>query len=497
MSDFLHGAYGNVSAVANRITERGAAFVYIGTAPVHTLENGANNKNVPVVVSDMDEARSLFGYSDDWAKYTLCEAMYYHLTYKGVGPLVLINVLDPATNIASSGGTATKTPANGRVTLTDAENIILDTIVVKTGAGQDAETKTKGTDYRLSYDADAKIITIQEVTAGSLGTSALTITYSLIDASSVTNAQVIGTSNGMGQNTGIQAVANVYAKTGLVPSFLAAPGFSSVKAIHDALAEISQKINGHWDAYIYADLPLMDGATPLTLETVSTYKEANGYNRKNETVFFPMMSGKDGKKYHTSVLAAGNLQELIINNDGIPYNTCSNTPCDLIENLYMGESNVDNVYDDRIINNYLNRYGITSAAYMGGQWVIWGGYSAEFNENNKTSVNVSETNMMMLYYVSNDFQMRRSADVDKPLTPNDVLSIAAQEQTRLDALLSIGALIYGTVERSMSRQAMSDILEGGHRFSFKIQATPLARKLIADVAWTEEGFTTYFSEEAA
>lgn len=497
MSEYLHGAYGEVNAAGTRVTdEGGGAIVYIGTAPVHTLPGGAGNVNRPIAVRDLSEAKALFGYSNDWASYTLCEAMYAHLQLKGVGPIVLINVLDPATHTASSGGTVSKTPENGRFTITDAESIVLDSIVIQTQDSTPA-TKVKGTDYMLSYDADRKIITVIELTAGALGSAALTVTYDLIDVSKVTGGAVIGSTDDLGTNTGLYAVRNVYPMTGYIPAYLAAPGFSSIKAVHDEMYTVSRKINDHWDAYLFADLPLLNGNTPLTMETAATYKEANGYNHENEEVFFPLAVGTDGKKYHLSVLAAANFQELLIENDGVPFKTHSNTVCDIIENLYMGEANIGKVWDDPIINKHLNRNGICSAAFMGGQWVLWGCHSADYNQSNKDSVNVADVNRMMLYYISNDFQYRRRVDVDKPMTINDIQRIVAEEQMRLDGLKSIGALIYGEVRMDASREAQSDVVAGNFRFIFDVQATPLAHSLKAIVNWTEAGFATYFAEMAA
>ena len=97
MSEYLHGAYGQIQPIAARVAEKSQnAMIYVGTAPVHQVAGGADNVNTPIVVNNMAEAMKYFGYSDDWSKYTLCEAMHVHLENKGVGPLVLINVLDPA-----------------------------------------------------------------------------------------------------------------------------------------------------------------------------------------------------------------------------------------------------------------------------------------------------------------------------------------------------------------------------------------------------------------
>ena len=502
MSDYLHGAYGVVQSAGNRVADGGkGAIVYIGTAPVHQLALASGESypvNKPILVNNIAEAKAAFGYSDDWDKYTLCEAMHVHFDLNGVGPLVLINVLDPtkADHKNTTIVTGDKTPANGRIVIASAEDIILESVVIKT-KDQTPVTKVKGTDYTIAYNADRQQIVITEIGTG-LGTSALTVEYYTIKPSGVIAADVIGTTDGMGLNTGLYCVNDVYPKTGMIPSYMGAPGFSSNTSVHSVMYAVSKKINGHWDAYMFVDLPLADGnGTALTLATVSTYKEGNGFNKENETVFFPLALGTDGKKYHLSVLAAENFQGLLIQNDGIPYMVASNTACPVIQNLYMGAANTGRLYDDQIINKYLNSNGIASACYTAGRWCIWGCHSAQYNQTDGTAVNVSETNIMMLFYVSNDFQARRSYNVDKPLTANDIKTIIAEEQTRIDALKSIGALIYGEVKLNASAQAKADIVTGDYSFVFDLTPTPIARSLKAYVNWTDEGFETYFEALAA
>ena len=487
MADYLHGAYGQIQAVGTKVAAKSQnAIVYVGTAPVHTVAGGGENVNRPILVNNIAEARKYFGYSEEWDKYTLCEAMHAHFENNAVGPLVFINVLDPAKHKSETSGTKSLTPANGRVTIVDAEDAVLDTVEV-TG-------KTKGTDYTVQYDYKKKTITIAELTAGGLGTEALTITYDIVDPADVDSDDVIGASDGAGLNTGLFAIKNVYQETGFIPSFLLVPGFSSLPAVHSAMAQNSEKVNGHWDVYMFADIPIVDNTqTAVTLATANTWKNSNGYNRPNETVYFPLAMGTDGKIYHLSVLAAANLQSLLVEQDGIPYKTASNTECSIIRNLYLGESSTGRVYDDYLINNTLNKNGIASAAYVGGRWAIWGCHSADYSQDDGDQINVSETNRMMLYYISNDFQHRRTRNVDKPLTSNDIKTIVAEEQTRLDALVKIGALTYGEVHLNAEADARSDIMNGDYTFAFNVTTTPLAKSLTAIVNWTAYGFVTYFA----
>lgn len=493
MVDYKHGAYGRIQTAGSRVASNSqSAVVYVGTAPVQTVEGGADHVNKPVVVNNIAEARALLGYSEDWASYTLCEAMHAHLENGGIGPLVLINVLDPATHKASAKTTKTLTPKNGQIVITDAESIWMDSVSVKTGGDESATEKVKGTDYAIAYNYAKKQIVIQELSTGALGSAALTITYDTVTPSSVTAAAVIGESDGNGRNTGIWAIKNVYQKTGYIPSYLAVPGFSGDPSVHSTMIQASSKINGHWDAYVFADLPIVHNNTAITLDSAAAWKEANGYNNENETVYFPLAKGIDGQIYHLSVLAAANFQKLLLEQDGIPWRTASNTECTLIENLWLGEAYKDRVYDDGIINNKLNRHGIASAAYVGGRWAIWGCHSADFDEDNGDNINVSETNRMMLYYISNDFQHRRTADVDKPMSVNDMQTVIAEEQTRLDALITIGALIYGEVHANATADARSDMMQGDYSFVFNVTTTPLAKSLTAIVNWTDDGYVTWF-----
>lgn len=79
------------------------------------------------------------------------------------------------------------------------------------------------------------------------------------------------------------------------------------------------------------------------------------------------------------------------------------------------------------------------------------------------------------------------------MTANDLQTIIAEEQTRIDALLNIGALTRGVVALNADAQAKSDIMSGDYSFLFDITTTPLARSLTAIVNWTNEGFVTYFA----
>lgn len=486
MRQYLHGTRGEVSATPNKVADQGrSAVLYIGTAPVHTVPGGAANLHKPVAVSSFQEAAQKFGYSEDWASYTLCEAMYAHLMLGGVGPVILINVLDVEAVTTASGGSVSLTPANGRVVIPLAGDIILDSVEV-TG-------KALGTDYTLSYDHLTQRLTLRETALGSLGTAALALTYETVDPAGVTEADVIGLSDGEGRNTGIAAVKNVYQDTGYIPTLMLCPGFSEQPQVHAAMARHTRDINGHWDMHFYADLPILNGSEPMALGDVATWKKANGYTHDNEKVFFPLALGTDGRRYHLSVLCAANFQALTRDADGIPYQSASNTPCPILQNLYLGEERKDLRLDDSVINDKLTQYGIASAAFIGGQWVLWGAHAAAYDPEEADDTNLSETSLLMLYYISNDFQRRRATEIDTPMTMGRIRQIVAEEQARLDALVSTGALLFGECALNASPEAFSDMVQGDFSFKFNLTTTPLCKSMTALVNWTDDGFATYFA----
>ena len=490
MSDgYLHGAYGLTQVAGSRVAAKSQnAMVLVGTAPVHTVLGGKESVNKPILVHDIAEARRYFGYSENWNDYTLCEAMHMFLERKAVGPLVLINVLDPEKHRMADVGTRMLKPVNGRITMICAESIILDSVQVG-GFERDK-------DYAISYNFQKKTITITEILPGGLGDDAIEISYTTVDPSAVTENDVIGTSDGNGLNTGLYCMKNVYQITGYIPSFLLAPGFSSIPAVHAAMCENSRKNNNHWDAWLFVDLPLVgsDG-TALTLDNVHAWRKENGYTKQNETVCFPMIQGTDGKLYHMSVVRAANFAQLLLENEGIPYHTASNTAAPIIANLWFGKDSEKRIYDDELINRKLCRNGISSAVYMGGRFVIWGAHAADYGVENKTEENASETARMMLYYISNDFQKRRHHDVDKPLSYNDVTSIVAEEQNRLDSLVKMGALAYGDASLNADEIARSDMLSGNYVFTFSVIIAPLAKSLTAIVRWGDDGYDTQFPDD--
>lgn len=279
MSEYKHGAYGVLGeSVARASSVAETVPVYIGTAPVNLVrgwdQTGA--VGVPVKVTGALDAQAKIGHAQDWAAYTLCEAVaaHYDAGEDGIGPIYVINVLDPSTHCAKADTEATLTFAAGKAVI-DSTSIILDTLRVGAGEGT---AYAEGEDYTVSYNFAAGRATIASADPDRPIQGDVPCTWREVDPSKVTASEVA---------EAVSAVALLYQEQFAVPNILAAPGWSDSPEVYRALVAGAAKVNGHWDAYVMADLPLSD-AKKKPVDTISgaiAWKDENGYSSERSSVF--------------------------------------------------------------------------------------------------------------------------------------------------------------------------------------------------------------------
>ena len=133
---YRHGVYCSevpTSIIPPVNTEAGLPVIF-GTAPVHLASDRAD-ANKPVLCYSYAEAVEAMGYSGDWDKYTLCEAIYSQFALYNRAPIVLVNVLDPATH--KTAVSASEVAVTSKVA-TVSEPVLLDTLKVKKAAAGQA-----------------------------------------------------------------------------------------------------------------------------------------------------------------------------------------------------------------------------------------------------------------------------------------------------------------------------------------------------------------------
>ena len=223
--------------------------VVIGTAPVHLLADPAAAINKPLLVYSKAEAIAAVGYSDDFASFTLCEAISASFAVVNVAPLVLINVLDPAKHSAEMEEKTVQ--INSGVAVVEETGVLLSTLVVKNGE----ETLTAEEDYTAVYNADGTVSIVLIEGGKADGATNLTVSGKKVDASKVTAADIVGgVDAATGAETGLEVVRQVYPKLGMTPGILTAPRFSANAAVSAALQAKTKEINGVFKCVCIADV---------------------------------------------------------------------------------------------------------------------------------------------------------------------------------------------------------------------------------------------------
>ena len=483
MAEYKYGVYGVIgNDIAQNASQAGVAAVYFGTAPVNLLSDPTGTVNVPVKISNLSDAQKKLGHFSDsakWGKYTLCEAVAAHFANKNgnVGPIYVINVLDPATHKKSSKTTKSLTFANKKATI-ETDDIIISTLAI--------DDKVLGTDYTIDYDFGTGVLTITDKGAEAMTT--VSVSYDTVDTAAVTASTVIGETNEDGSVSGIAAVKLVYQTCNVIPTYLAAPGWSDQKAVYDALVAASQNINGHWCAFVYADIPV---AANKTIAAAKAWKSENGYTSGFSKVFWPMV--KEGNTvYHLATLALVEKIRCDLANGDVPFETEGNKAIP-ITGLYFGEGAIANGFDKSDAND-LTAAGISTAIYWESNWRAWGDHTAAYTYGGSHKAReIFDVNMLMLFYITNSFQKEWGTTIDKPMTLALRDTILNREQEKLDALVAKGALIGSpSVEFLESNNATDDVMNGDFRWDISATITPPLKSATGVVCYTDAGFSAYF-----
>lgn len=471
MSEYKHGIYAETLQTQELLAPGNVPTlpVYIGRAAVHRLE--AARCGEPVLIASEREARRILGYSTNWTRYELSEAVFAQfLTSAGaVGPFVAINVLDTQKHVAENKESKSLMFVRGRCSFS-APDMILSTAAI--------EGKELGSDFTVEAN-DAGMVTVTDLT-GEL--AEVTMTYSNAAPESVTEEEVVEAIR--------RAVPLIYARYNRLPTVLCAPGWSCKAAVAEAMLGVANKINGHWDAFCNLDLPA-DAAT-ATLDQVLERKRA-GASGVNGDMWWPM-GLKEKRKFRLSVLATTAMQATDNANGGVPYECVSNKAVDISGVCLADGTPVE--FDEETANDKLNRYGINTAVFSAGRWVLWGVQTSAYEYGvDIDPKDAFEGPVRMRQYLTNSFQRRYGAEVDKPMRRSRVETICNDYQAFLDGLITDGALLHGGISFVETSNSVSDMVAGNFVFDGEYTAPAPGRSITLRLRWTSEGFDTLFGGE--
>ena len=278
MAEYFHGVSTRQvdTSVSTPVTaDSGLAFV-VGAAPAHTVGGAVND---PIMCQSYAEAVAAFGYSDDWEKYPICEAIYAQFKLYGVSPVVFVNVLNPEKH--------KKTVSEQQYQLNDGKVLLplealKDTVQVT--------SYTVGEDFDLFYEGENLILEVLDGGSIPAETGELTITFDEVDPSKVTEKDIIGGFDASTKKySGLELIDKVFPKYGIVCDLILAPGWShksTVAAIMKAKAEAINTVFTGAKALIDVD------TTEVTYYSDATeWKKEQNMNDKAEILCWPSQSG--------------------------------------------------------------------------------------------------------------------------------------------------------------------------------------------------------------
>lgn len=465
---YLHGAYAFNNPSGLTVPAKSTTLpVLFGVSPVQQLPNFAASVQIPVLLDSDRVAAAKMGYSEQWPTYTLCEPHFVHFrSAEPSGPVVFVNVLDPAKHKKATKTTQPITFVNGVAYLVGLY-IILATIKIA--------DKELGIDYDAAYDSEGKGVVITDLTDTMV--TEVTVEWYDVEITTITPqlmAEVIK-----------KTVPLVYEISGSVPTLFGAPGWSHHKEVNDALKNAAQAVNGHWNGFIYDDIDVQQA---LTGDAALIQKKADGRNAAIESPCWPMAT--DGQRcYHLSTLTIA--KSLIVDavNGGSPHETTSNKAI-AITGLVVGDGKGGYVpfKQDKLEANKLNAAGIKTAIFWGGKYVLWGPHTGAYDYNGATAAEeVFDCSVRMTQYIGNNFQLRYGTEVDKPMQRSRIDSILNSFQEWLDNLIARGALLFGEISFVPENNPTTDMIAGEFVFDTGYTTTPPGRAIVNRFRYTAAG----------
>ena len=475
---YKHGVYTSeqaTSLVPMTQTDSGL-IVAVGTAPVH-LATAPVESNTPVLCYTYSEAVAALGYSDDFEKYTLCEAMKVHFVLFNMAPIVLINVLDKQKHVSQQKKTVTI--ENGVATITDP--VLLDTLTA--ALTEQGEALTKDKDYTAAFDDDGNVV-VTPVSGGKISTGAtsLYLSYTMLAPEDIEADDIIGGVNtSTGKAEGLELIDEVYPRFGIVPGIIIAPKWSTDSSVAAVMKAKEHNICGHFNAISLSDIPTSE---VKTYTQASEWKNKNNYVDKDGFLGWPLLK-LGTSKYHLMTQVASLMNYVDSQNDDIPYYSPSNTSLQADGACLADGTEV-------FLNNaqaaYLNGQGIITAINFIGGWKAWGNRSTAYPSNTDVK-DTFITNRRMFNWVGNTLITTFWSKIDDPTNKRLIETIVDSANIWLNGLTAKGALLGGRVEYREDENTTTDAMDGKLRFHVYITPPATAR----DIEFIQEYDPSYIS----
>lgn len=449
MAGYKHGAYvqeTSASIAAPKENNTGLHVIF-GTAPIHMAKEPKKAVHQLIMAESYEEAAEKLGYSADYEKYTLCQAMDAYFKLFTVGPVVFCNVLDPEKH-KKENAEKDYTVIEKQVVLEE-DGVLPSSLIVKTASGT---ALVKDTDYITSFNEQEQLVITLLSTGQGAGESTVKVTSVSIDPSAVTEADIIGGADvETGKETGLELVRRVYPKCGRFPGLLMAPGWSHKKNVAAVLGMKCKEINGVFRCECLLDLDTKEARKYTDCEKL---KEENGWLSEAMIVLWPMaLAG--GKKYYYSAVYGAMTAQTDADNDSVPSVSPSNKLLHIDGSVLADGTEV---HLDQPEANTLNGQGIVTILNNDGMR-SWGNNTAAYPYIKETKDRWISCRRIFSWW-GNSFIMNCSKNVDNPGNYRLIESIVDAENIRGNSFVQQGKFAGAKMEYHRTENTVENLLEG-------------------------------------
>lgn len=455
------------TALLSPVTGEAGLTVAFGTSPINMGDIA--NVNEPVLAYTYAEAvqkigfvpaRRVGGTDEKPVKifdYTLSEVIDSHFSKFNVAPLILVNVLNPATHKT--------TVADEAVTLVDgAGNVLNAGAVLSTVVVKNVEVVAViGTDYILTF-TEAGLLQVNAVAGGALAAvSDIKVSYDYLDPTKVLAADIVGGIEPLTfKPKGLELLDQVFPRFRLVPGSVIAPGYSSDNAVSSVLKSKVKNINSVFRAEAIVDI---DTATVIDYTKVPEAKENAGLSDTALIVAWPKVA-LSGTQYHLSTQLAALMHLVDSENGDVPYVSPSNKNLSADSTVLKDGTEVWLGVPQA---EYLNGNGIVTALNFIGGWKAWGNETSAYPATSDVKERFIPVRRMF-NWVGNTLVTTFWSRLDYPLNKRQVETIQDSANDWLNSLVAQGYLLGGRVEFLRAENPDTGILDGKSVFHVYLAA---------------------------
>lgn len=424
MEEYLHGVETERDArVEDAITAADLNVqVAVGTAPIHLLEDPLAAVNRLILCKKSADVTEYLGYCEDYQNYTLMQTAYASFKSFGVGPVVMINVLDPSNNRHVTAVAGKEYEVKGGIAEIAETGILLKSLKVtlesqKGGAGED---------YVASFGDDGHVLIAVTDEGKFAGAQKLTVAYTMLNPGGVTAEDIIGGEDEDGNCTGLALVDDIYQKLNVAVGIITAPKYSEEPTVAAAI-EAKAMLSGD----LINAIGIVDIETRETKrkEDVEDAKNRAGLNSRWLVACWPKVLMAGGEIMSMSAAAGALFQYLCLANENYPQSPDNKDFG--IEGTCL-EDGTQVYLKLRGANNYVVGSGVMTAIYMNG-WKAWGSNTTRYpKDRNKPNMRFIK-NVMMSNYIENRFKTEYLPSIGKDADIRLIESVVNNFNAELNA----------------------------------------------------------------